>query len=133
MKREQGFASQTKMYADMLIPVLRFVAEKYGYALAVHGSLAYDIDLVACPWRESPCSQESVAQAIREVCEVVTGYKSEFNGGPPTKKPNGRLAWAFHLTAYQGNGPYIDLSVMPSVTKKEEPCTQSEKDTSTGK
>jgi hypothetical protein len=38
---------------DILLPALREVARRFGYALAVHGSLEWDIDLVAVPWCEN--------------------------------------------------------------------------------
>ena len=35
-------------------PALAEVARAHGYALMVHGTVARDLDLVACPWTESP-------------------------------------------------------------------------------
>lgn len=111
-QREQGFARQTRRFADMLLPVLRHVAEQYGYALATHGSMAWDIDIVLCPWREKPCDAESVVKALHEVTKSVCGdVDKELQA--PTCKPCGRLTWVIHLTHYFGNGPYLDISVMP--------------------
>lgn len=85
---------------------LREVARRHGYALAVHGSLTYDIDLIACPWRDLATSPESLAEAIHKAVDAIAG-QSKSEG--PEKKPYGRLAWSFHM----GGGPYVDLSVMP--------------------
>lgn len=36
------------------------VARELGYALAVHGSLARDLDIIACPWTETATSALSM-------------------------------------------------------------------------
>lgn len=89
------------LYA-MMVPVAR----DYGYALALHGSLARDLDVVAVPWRENPASRLELAKALTE---AVGGFEaSEFT---PGVRPHGRLCWTIHL----GGGPFIDLSVMPPI------------------
>lgn len=102
---------------EKLIGPLRAVAVSLGYALAVHGSLARDIDLIACPWAERAVDALELAGAIRAEAERVMGYASMharevgdeyFERGSPCAKPWGRLVWSYHL----GGGPYIDLSVM---------------------
>ncbi len=114
-QRPSAHAAMTREYYEVLIGPLRHVAERYGYAIAVHGSLSFDIDLVACPWREHPCDPSSLAEAIRKTAEQIIGIAEVKEGDPnPSKKPNGRLAWSFYLVP-SGHypGPYIDLSVMP--------------------
>jgi hypothetical protein len=109
--------------ADRLVAPLRATAREHGYALAVHGSLARDIDLIAVPWRWSGVSPPRVlAEAIQaRAAELNDGmaYEKDHEGaanpdyffnGCPGAKPQGRLVWAFHL----GGGPYIDLAVMPA-------------------
>jgi hypothetical protein len=97
---------------ELLIGPLREVARSKGYALGVHGSLVFDIDLIACPWTPDAVSAKELAAAICEEAQRVSGIafmapheQYEF----PRNKPHGRLCWSFHL----GGGPYIDLSVMP--------------------
>lgn len=104
----------------LLIAPLRAIAKAHGYALGVHGSLARDIDLIACPWAEPEDTSPPavLAEAIRVEAERVVGHAFQhpaeadddyFKNGCPTAKPHGRLCWAFHLCG----GPYLDLSVMP--------------------
>lgn len=106
-------------YYERLIGPLREVARAHGYALAVHGTLAYDIDLVACPWSEPLSEAKVLAEAIQQKAEEIIGFAFDsdrasaanpryFEQGCPGSKPHGRLAWTFHL----GGGPYIDLSVL---------------------
>jgi hypothetical protein len=111
-KRPSPHAHLTREYFEVLISALRHVAWRHGYALATHGSLSYDIDLIACPWRDSAVAPQHLADAIRKAAEAIIGeaFVAEHDKGRlPEKKPCGRLAWSLHL----GGGPYIDLSVMP--------------------
>jgi len=100
-----------------LLPALIRAAKAKGYALAVHGSMRRDLDLVAVPWTEEAAPALDVAEAI---IKASGGFLRERpakeehpEGWPgtrdPAQKPHGRLAWSIHL----GGGPYIDLSVMP--------------------
>ena len=102
---------------ELLIEPLRAVARSHGYALAVHGSLVRDIDLIACPWTREAASAKALADAIEAEARRVNGrafplpHEDDewYRAGKPGLKPHGRLCWTFHL----GGGPYIDLSVMP--------------------
>lgn len=88
-------------------------ARNCGYALAVHGSLARDIDLVAVPWTDEAKPVEEFIERIKDAMlarDILFVEKLKDN---PVSRPHGRLAWAFHL----GGGPYIDLSVMPRLGK----------------
>jgi hypothetical protein len=91
-----------------LLPRLRLVARKHGYALAVHGSLQRDFDLIAAPWVEQVSSPAVLAEALRLAAGGVIEYGRP--GRDPMQKPHGRLAWSIHL----GGRQYIDLSVMPA-------------------
>lgn len=106
---------------ERLITPLRYVARRYGYALAVHGSLARDIDLIAVPWAYVVADAATLAEAIRAEAESVTGHTAfwledaaadpmDYTRRNPEPKPHGRLAWSIHIA---GAGTYIDLSVMP--------------------
>jgi len=104
---------------ETLIVPIREAARTKGYAIAVHGSVARDIDLVAVPWTEEAVSaQELVAELLRAVQEATKaagheeGYIGHEGDGSVsllgTKKPHGRRAWTIHV-----DGTYLDLSVMP--------------------
>jgi hypothetical protein len=127
--RPTGHARLTQHYARILIPALREVARRHGYALAVHGSLRKDIDLIAVPWRENSTSQESVADAIREATEAIVG-KVGCLENDPKPMPCGRLAWAIYLGPITNETPYIDLSVMP--ISPERPADRTDNTTQGG-
>jgi hypothetical protein len=118
--RSEKHAQKCGEYAARLIEPLRARARELGYALGVHGSLAYDIDLIAAPWTNEAVGARHLAEALRLEAERVHGFAYDsdaasssnphyFNEGCPRSHPHGRLAWTFHL----GGGPYIDLSVLP--------------------
>lgn len=94
------------LYA-ILIPKMRDRARELGYALALHGSMVRDLDLIACPWTDEAAPAEQLAATLLDACG---GYIIENRAArDPTSKPHGRLAWSIHL----GGHAFIDLSVMP--------------------
>lgn len=89
-------------------------AREVGYCIAVHGSLARDLDLVAVPWVEEAIPAEELAQLVAMylggTIETDWGAQpGDFSKRNPQPKPHGRLAYSIQL----GGGPYVDLSVMP--------------------
>lgn len=104
-------ATRTTFY-----PKLREVARRHGYALALHGTLAKDLDVVAVPWVEDAADEDTLVRALVERCGgYVSAGGRRVDGewrkvGARTEKPHGRAAWTIHLG---GNGGYVDLSVMP--------------------
>lgn len=90
-----------------MIDVLRKNARNRGYALAVHGTLLRDIDLIAVPWIAKPKAPSTLKRSLHGIINVF--HPHAFSNRKPELKPQGRLAWSIHL----GNGTYIDLSVVP--------------------
>lgn len=113
-----------------LYPGLCEVARRYGYALALHGTLVGDMDLIAVPWTGEAVDAVTLKDALmrhigacgydallerdspwltadqrRQVCERQ-GIGLE---GDHSCKPHGRIAWNLHLWA----GTKVDLSVLP--------------------
>lgn len=86
------------------LPRIAAKAREFGYAIAVHGSLQRDMDLIAVPWSEEATDAEQLVQAI---CETTGAFILQWQDG--TKKPHGRIAYILQM----GAGLYIDLGVMP--------------------
>jgi hypothetical protein len=57
-------ANRAPIYAACCYPDLAEITRKHGYALAVHGSLARDFDLIAIPWRPYGSSHSDVLDEI---------------------------------------------------------------------
>jgi hypothetical protein len=100
-----GIVAGRTVYYATLYPKLREVAYAHGYALALHGSLSRDLDVVAVPWVEGAATGEGLVAAL---VEAAGGLVTP--GRNPTIMPHGRRAWTVHLV---GNGGYVDLSIMP--------------------
>ena len=104
-------------FLDML-PAIREAARKLGYAVGLHGTLARDFDLIACPWTEEASHPDDVAEAIKEAAGCVRWrvYRGQgcLSRRNQDDKPHGRLTYAFDWDHknYDNRG-YIDLSVMP--------------------
>lgn len=101
---------------DEILPPLRRAAKAEGYAIAVHGSLARDIDLVAIPWVDHARDPKLLVATIRGILAGIFG--ACYVSAEPTQKPQGRLAWTLHSHTMTAE---IDLSVMPLIpTQKED-------------
>ena len=115
-ERPCRYTARTREVYRVSIAALKHVAERCGYALAVHGSLKTDIDLLAVPWRESAASAAFLAEELRLTLERIIGraeIREHERERLPEQKPCGRLAWSFYLQPEGMDGPYVDLSVMP--------------------
>jgi hypothetical protein len=100
---------------DLILDPMRRVAKDCGYAIAVHGSLNRDIDLVAVPWVEGHIDEPlALARQLASAIAGVTG-RCHFHG-EVVDKPHGRkaqslLVWCGERTTH------LDLSVMPTMKK----------------
>lgn len=99
-----------------LYPLLVQVAKRHGYALAIHGTLSRDFDLVAVPWIEEAGDGLTLIRAIKKATRAVTHHEDFDHLAKdchPKQKPHGRVAYSLHLTNYGMYGGYLDISVMP--------------------
>ncbi len=95
-------ASYAPVYAAMY-PEIAEIFRTHGYALAIHGSLRRDFDLIAVPWVEKPSKPEDV------IAEITKTFSINLIG-TGTPKLHGRTAWTISV----GWGEcFIDLSFMP--------------------
>ena len=86
-----------------LYPCMVEAARELGYAVALHGSLVRDMDVIAIPWMPDAASTLELATAVRDSIGGV------FAPGPPCMKPHGRQVFTILL-----DGPlFVDLGVMP--------------------
>lgn len=88
-----------------LYPHLATIARSHGYALAVHGSLARDMDLICVPWTKAPSEPEAVVSEIERTFAIK-------RIGVPEIKEHGREAWTIGIAFGEC---FIDLSFMPRV------------------
>lgn len=103
-----------QVFADYIQPI-RDVAGELGYAVAVHGSLERDLDLVCVPWQHDAAKPEVLAVAIRD---LVGGYfKSE---GDELRRPR-RVpldSWnSIIVVPKDGVATYFDLLIVEKDAK----------------
>ncbi len=108
------------IYKQIIEPI-RAAARLAGYAIAVHGSLKRDIDLVAIPWVPEALPNVELAEAVRNVIDDVLGITVASrmqmavwtnNSYTYHPKPHGRRVWNYYFDA-ACHGPYLELGVMP--------------------
>ena len=96
-----------------LYPGMSKVAREKGYALAIHGSLLCDLDLIACAWRDDAASPNELMQALwDELARFDLGENfHKYKGLDSRVMPGGRLSYCIPLMGDY----YIDLSVFPPI------------------
>lgn len=102
----QRFEDPHPAWEDPALPDLRTIweaAREVGYAVAVHGSLKRDFDLIAAPWTEDAKPPEALISAL---CSALDARQI----GEVEQKPHGRIAV---ILCPDGWFKHIDLSIMP--------------------
>jgi hypothetical protein len=100
----------------VMYPALVEIARRYGYALAVHGSMKRDFDLVAIPWTNEAGEPLPMIEEMKVAAQGVYthhDFDHVHEDGNVHSKPHGRKAYSIHLTNEGCMGPYLDISVMP--------------------
>lgn len=90
------------VYAAAMYPGLAAIFQRHGYALAVHGSLARDFDLIAVAWADTISKPDEV------MADVMKQYAVRFVG-TAERKPHGRIA---HTLSVGFGECAIDLSFL---------------------
>jgi len=87
-----------------IYPQLAEIARSHGYALAIHGSLGRDMDLICIPWVDKPSGSLIV---IKDMCNEFAIKEI----GQSEIKEHGRVA---HTLSICHGECFIDLSFMPT-------------------
>lgn len=85
----------------------RKVALECGYALALHGSMARDMDIIAVAWQEDALPVESLVKKISD-CIGETVWK-DHHLNTAEAKPHGRISYTLSIMGEW----FIDLSIIP--------------------
>lgn len=93
------------------VPIIQGIGRQSGYAIAVHGSMTRDLDLIAVPWVKTFVKPITL---VRRIEKAVADYPKDWAfhyrkiARTATIKPHGRVAYAIHI----GWDIYIDLSIV---------------------
>ena len=88
-----------------IYPDLAEAVKAHGYALAIHGSMQRDFDLVCIPWTETASHPMRVIEAISEQFALSLV-------GDGVDKFHGRKAYTLLFGSW---GTFLDLSFMPRI------------------
>lgn len=112
--KEHDFGSLICIYSQIL-PRIRKAGKELGYAIAIHGTLTRDLDLLAVPWVAEAADPLTLVNMIADtVGGFVVGDNTNECGhisDHPTEQPHGRMSW----NICWGGKALIDLSVMPRI------------------
>lgn len=79
--KEQLKPNYAPLYAAAMYPLLAGICNEHGYALAVHGSVANDFDIVAIPWAEKVSSPRKLMNAIQKKTAMKFEHRERKNHG----------------------------------------------------
>jgi hypothetical protein len=110
---------EMEAFYKSVLPKMQEAAKKCGYALAVHGSMRRDLDLIASPWVENHSDKDELAKAIQlAACGM---FMAEYKWGSTPPKPCGRLGTVFAICwcAWHAmlSAGCVDLAVMPDTSE----------------
>lgn len=86
-------------------PEFQKIAAECGWAIAVHGSVVHDLDLMAMPWVENHTTADELAQQLTD--SMPWSCRRPYQKSKPGDKPNGRIVY----TIFMGQ-TYIDMNVI---------------------
>lgn len=92
------------LYSHRLADIQR-IGQAHGYAIAIHGSMQGDLDVIAVPWIEGCAGVDTFVTAL---CD---GLGTQVHG-EPEQRAHGRLCY----TLLMAGACFMDLSVVPPVT-----------------
>jgi len=104
---------EVEALARRIMRPLRVEARLHGYALAAHGSMSRDIDLIAVPWVAEAKTPEVLVGGLRSVLKRLYPVTLEVGPSDEHPKPHGRICWSFWIRPWT----YIDLSIMPPIAQ----------------
>jgi hypothetical protein len=103
--REHVVTNGKAAFYASLWPDLKNAALDCGWALALHGSLSNDMDLMAMPWVEGCTSVDEMIEAL-EKCFTDPGPRIKTT--VTSDKPNNRVVYTIHIWA----DFYLDINII---------------------
>lgn len=116
--QRQAMRAYVGVLLDNVLEPMQLAARGCGYALAVHGSKARDIDIVAIPWTVSASEPELLVARLAGVIAGTLGraYPSK----EWADKPHGRKA----VTIITTGDAEFDISIMPLLPSPPTPVRE---------
>jgi len=104
-------------YYDFALKACRHIALEHGYAVAVHGTMKTDLDLVAVPWVSKAIHPKTLANKF---LKILGGEKNAL-WDTEVRSVHGHLKYTIILPLdfEYGKTPYIDLTIIPPKRQKK--------------
>lgn len=122
LKTQRSMSTGYGLVYACAMPVLQNIARDHGYALAVHGSMMTDLDLIACPWTLEATDADTLAEEIRRCIGGMFASGIETAAEAGVVREHGRRVYLI-LPSDLFLGvpklpwcPWIDLSIMPKLS-----------------
>ncbi len=106
-------------YYSIIFPPLQEIAKDCGYNLILHGSMNRDLDLVAIPWIDEPCSH---IELLYKFDDYLKGWHlDDLDQYMPGILPGGRSSYVINIyrgPKFSNEDPqyYLDISFTPLIT-----------------
>lgn len=103
------------MFYACVLEGLRKIAFKCGYTLAVHGTCASDLDLIAIRWNENYESPTYLMEQFLEELSHFTFYETGHMDSIDLTRPERRYKNQIHYTIPIIGDWYVDLTVIEDI------------------
>lgn len=104
--KDEVITNGRAVFYTVMWPSFRAAALECGWALALHGSMASDMDLMAMPWVEDSKPIEDLIKALSECIDGTIWKDSHFE--PHYGKPHTRVVYTLSIF----KDFHIDLSII---------------------
>lgn len=94
----------------LYFPSLQEAAREHGYALAIHGSLGRDFDLIAVAWTAEASDPATLVEAMCAANQLLVTVPDDGT------KPHGRMGFTLRAVAGVPYG-WVDLAVIPPAAR----------------
>ena len=108
-RKEVTSFGRVALYATLWEDI-RNAAMDCGWAVALHGSLARDMDIMAMPWIENCTDADTMIDTIIEKC-LGDNIMSEYGKKVDRTKPHGRVCYLIPIY----DDFYLDISIMSNL------------------
>lgn len=108
MDRQAITANGKAAYYATIWEDIRSVAIDCGWAVALHGSLARDLDIMAMPWEKDCTTADVLIDTIISRCFTDNAIAQYAKKVDKISKPHGRICYAIPIW----NDYYLDISII---------------------
>lgn len=115
-RSKPALAQKALAKAAELYPRIALVAREHGYAAALHGTCARDVDIIFVPWKKGAAR---VSVFVPALAEAIGGF-IEVEGEPKEPFINKPIQGGYSCVIHLGGGPYLDCLIIARNQDRED-------------